>query len=966
MANSISQIHNIPLEKANLNLNKFDSNIKQFNGFNKLNSPFFGDKLSPMWKKERTAQSNGSVFDNDGNEYYFYSSFLMRKNLADTEEALNRISQFGIVKTQLYPQKYLDVIAVDIDTGYFLTYGDQRIAGMQKYVCLGVPDQSNMRRMIAEYDIKPKADFKTFYTNEYPENAGIAVMFDDGHFYVYKGAGSAYPAEGIISESPDQKPPYNKISILKLETSSRIDFYFFADGGIQAGHIYVDVESGTITEGGYIQHITIDGTNYDVKYMNIMNDYFIMYQAPGNKPVLIKIENGAFVVVNAGSYGYPDFTNNQFVEYAGDLSSAWEKINVTRSMNFNIIKRVFGGVGDGKHLTGSYVLDNTNVLQMAGMEIDNDDNLKYSGGLKHYLTSSSYKYQSSKETPINGVFSVLINNEHISGIGFDYNEKKDMGALCTEWNSIDEDFKIKVLGNSELLIYRDKDGLIWMLSLSSVEGRKTKRIGDWIVYGMGAAINSKTLKDDRFYRCTNNCGFIGWLDDVTGWTAAKGIIVAEKADITDFATYKTNAYTFYFASGLNVNYEITKGNPTLTLNPILYHSVIDVINKYVCNKVNFLSGFTKADIYISESTELPKYKHTVQVPGIGSTAAQILINSDLVDIKYPVDTSGNVLYTPSCFSKIIDSYFNKDLILEGSNGYPLIYYNNKRILGFYMLSVFEKLSDAFIINGQSYAVMDDKIFSCSYQNGVISNIDCVANVSNMKFLGSDTHKAFFWADMNKTVYTFSGSNILDPAFTADSISSIEFTGYNPTTNSIYVITNDAVYVFGQNGSYTIFEGVVKKAYMWNKGLILQNGVNILYSFTKLEGFEKQNIKLATEFFGLSSNQKSINDCVYLRIFDDDRASGNIKLKVESLTDGARETEETIIRIDSAMWDKLTNSIYLRYQPKKQRALGTSVFVESPFAIGYMGIGNTPDAKVIDSVSKNSVNKPEVTAAKYNF
>lgn len=965
MANSNSNIYDIQLQGANLNLNKFDSNIKQFTGFNKLNAPFFGDKLSPMWKKERTAETNGSVFDNDGNEYYFYSSFLQRRKLDGTTEPLNRIGKFGIVKTQLYPQKYYDVIAVDAESANFLTFGDQRMDGLRNSVLWCKPNSTSYFRKVKDFEIEPKAEMKTFETDAYDN--GCAVIFDDGSFFVFNGSPTGFPSSGILTGLP-LKAPYDKVSIFIRTTSTEHHIYFFIDGNIQAAHVIVNIETGATSNGGLIQKITINDTDYSTQYMNVQNEHYIIYQAPGEKPSVIEVDNtGEFKVTAAGTYCYPDFPNNQFVEYAGDLSSAWEKINITHSMNYNIVKRVFGGVANGKHYTGSYVITGSNVIEMAGMEIDNDDNLKYSGGLKHYLNCSSVKYQSSKDTPVNGVFSILINNEHISGIGFDYNEKKDMGALCTEWNSIDESFKIKIEGNSQICIYKDKDGLIWMLSLSNVEGLKTKRLGDYILYGMGFSINYKTLKDERFFRNTNNCGFIGWLDSISGWTSAnKSIVIAENANITDFATFKTNAYTYYLASGINCNYEITKGNPTLTLNPILYYCPFDVIKNYVCNKINFLSSFTKADIYISESTELPKYKHTVMVPGVSNIEAQILYNSELDGIKYPVDSNGNILYSPSVFSKIIDSYFNKDVILEGNNGYPLIYYNNERILAFYMLSVFEGLSDAFIINGQTYAVMNEKIFSCSYQNGVISNIDCVANVTNMKYLGSDTHKAYFWADMNKTVYVFSGANTLEVAFSADSVESIKFTGYNPTTNSIYVVTNDGVYVFGQNGSYKIFEGVAKKAYMWNKGLILQNGINILYSFIKLEGFTKQNIELATEFYGLSSHQKSVNDCIYLRLFDEDLSKGEVSLKVESLTDGARETEETVIKINNSDWDKLTKSVYVRYQPKRQRALGTCIHIKSPFAIGYMGIGNIADVKVIDSVSKTSINKPSVSAAKYNF
>ena len=46
MANAKANIYPVQLQGAELNLNKFDAEIKQYSGFNKNNSPFVGGCLS--------------------------------------------------------------------------------------------------------------------------------------------------------------------------------------------------------------------------------------------------------------------------------------------------------------------------------------------------------------------------------------------------------------------------------------------------------------------------------------------------------------------------------------------------------------------------------------------------------------------------------------------------------------------------------------------------------------------------------------------------------------------------------------------------------------------------------------------------------------------------------------------------------------------------------------------------------
>ena len=90
MANSRSNIYPIQLQGAELNLNKFDAEIKQYRGFNKNNSPFVGGCLANVFTKEKQlegANDNNTIITEDGTVYRVDTTGLYKNDtkLIDTE-----------------------------------------------------------------------------------------------------------------------------------------------------------------------------------------------------------------------------------------------------------------------------------------------------------------------------------------------------------------------------------------------------------------------------------------------------------------------------------------------------------------------------------------------------------------------------------------------------------------------------------------------------------------------------------------------------------------------------------------------------------------------------------------------------------------------------------------------------------------------------------------------------------------
>lgn len=84
--------------------------------------------------------------------------------------------------------------------------------------------------------------------------------------------------------------------------------------------------------------------------------------------------------------------------------------------------------------------------------------------------------------------------------------------------------------------------------------------------------------------------------------------------------------------------------------------------------------------------------------------------------------------------------------------------------------------------------------------------------------------------------------------------------------------------------------------------------------------------------GPGNNRVAVIDCWYMRFYSASKKAGKIKVKVTTITDEGVKEEFKIINITSSDWDNVTNTYYMRYQPKLQRGVGIQLTIESDFAI----------------------------------
>ena len=379
---------------------------------------------------------------------------------------------------------------------------------------------------------------------------------------------------------------------------------------------------------------------------------------------------------------------------------------------------------------------------------------------------------------------------------------------------------------------------------------------------------------------------------------------------------------YYVASSIN-EYKL-QDNASLILNPIpvmnFYYapsysvSITDredslFVNFYIGNTVECLYNFSQN----INDVDVDKQDKTFGV-------------SDLTSLPFPTNTDGNIQYSLSLFAIQKGQYGNLVFISEGGTAYKLMTYNNKAVMSYFLSTAIEGLQDFFTIQGQLYGILDNQIYNFSIVNEIANRGDFIVSVEGLQFVGNTPYEALFFSKTNRCLYSFTGANVLNAKQFVDKISEVRNYKYNPATQSIFLITDIGVIVYSLFGIYQIEFANCQDMYLLNNGVILTDNEGTFkyvkyYKEETTDDYTKENIQLETMFYGMNNQTVTINDCLYMRIFSEEHEEGNLEVSATTLSLKGRMTEKTTFRIKERDWDKLTHTIYLRYQPKEQRGLG---------------------------------------------
>lgn len=956
MANK-SDVTRIPLDGL-LNLNKYRSDIKQFEGFNEKNSPIYGGVLSPLYGEKQTINENKKTILVNDDEYSLIKQNERGCYLYKNGEFIGTYNNINITKESI--KVPYNILAFERDEEN-PNYIDMFVEGESSYEI----KRYNINTSEFEDMISPsipigkisKVEMRYGFVAFYNFDLKRIIIFHKGKFS-YQSINWTWAVENSLVDKLIFT--INKLkSTFDHEGQSRYVLSYYAiqfnDNQIITGNnnriITLDNSNSGFTSSAVtlksttdssldyhrIPTFAIDSTEEDVTFYNVLVGYMNtnngLYYLSGtadsydetNKILYVNCKNSITL-------------NNSIPSKANNRTASLEANTYFYSILF---KTNVSSMTNGKNCLNHNVLfDSTRnyFIGNCGYIPNNNGTQSVPYGFRVKASTYAKKYLD---------FAYLMNYGNITNISVRYNDE-GMGNILAEWNFIDNDVIPKAYDTC--CLYKiSNENTINLIQVKEEIPDMEVLFNRYIVIKTYQSNNIIDTSTTNFYH-----GFVDYNNRVIPCEKYGDTSIANfPFGDSDTKPYLSATLTDYlYASAVNANMEISKIN----LSSIQYNP--SVINQGCHNGYNI--GYSSygssslqdyVSVYLSDDN-----RALVPIYYCSFIYGRRYVDESLRDIPYPVTMNGNILYSANLFSEIINSYSNRDMIINDTVTYPLLYINNQPSFSFYFLNGIEGVNSAFILHGMNYVNTDDFIFSVTYNGDIISNTEAIVSIKGFRFLGNTTKVAFFYSELKKSIYAFYGDRTLEKVYDCTEIKNIKHTFFNPINYNIYITTDDYIYVIDDNTIYRIEISGTKNMNFSDKFIYVyaENNIYILsyekpsesYLFNIPNDFKKIPIKLETQLYGVGNNIKSVVDCIYLRLFNDNIVEqGTLKLSIKTLTDKGESTEEKSFTINASDWDKESNTFYIRYQPKNQECIGMSVNIASDFAIADFDIGHSTDGTI---------------------
>ena len=1002
MANSKSNIYPIQLQGAELNLNKFDAEIKQYSGFNKNNAPFVGGCLSNLFTKDESIISangdnvfiapNGDIYEAKTDGLYKNDEILFRydnNTFFDVEEIpieSNVVRVFGenlkLCRTHgtwTYVDERYSLQETMTGTKYILKIGDQELS--DDNIMMFFRD-ANIGEVFTEEQLDEAVWNCTNCIYVTQGDKQYAVLF--GVMRVDAGGYKLINTRHIVIdvdtlEIVENVVHYGANGLNAYETSRPVAICYVNYNGVHYMSFYYYFINtsmnkslmtsfiGTFENGIFTQEEHITGTEYrgmasnNVLLTTDFNDYSV-----------VGYPYNVLFIKNIPASDITSETNIKAVYAIGDPVVIDNKLNYSRRGAFTAgaVRHIYGksskdlnqeenlSKGIITQLVRAYdyqiAYETYNTSPIVTRTLCTNTCTSVEVGYSFYdsetlnsspETFSKSEYRLGLQQALGDKFLLLLNNNQLSGIA-------GKNVLLSNWNTVEAASLIFYSRGSEARVYY-KEGQRWFV-IKTTTTPKLSLKGNQLVVNVDAVRNSYDISRNKilfFAPNYNGC-----------------IFVAVDTGISYSFSGITN--DIYVAGAVN-EYE-QENNSSIILNPIAWagegyvHKVLVrdydyrtqlkyPVNIYVnypeASKITYVYTYNLAQNYgLTQIPELNVHK-----------------NVDLMGLPFPSDTNGNVEYSPSLFADIKSVYGNQAFIKNGNTFYPLVIGGDSLpIMSFYMASGIDNFEEGFVIQGQFYGIMNNCIYNVAYINGVVAGVSFVVSVEGLQFCGNTPYEALFYSKTNRCLYAFTGANVLNSKQFVDKLSVVKGYKYNPATQSIFLLTDIGVIVSSLFGIYLIDMPEAESMFILDNGVVLTDNAGNYryvryYKEDAEDDFLKENIKLETCFYGMNNETVTINDCLYIRLFSEEHEEGDLEVSATTLSLKGRMTEKTTFKIKASDWDAITHTIYLRYQPKEQRGLGISFSINSPFKIASLSIGSQADAILVDKVSKSAINAPQRTS-----
>ena len=502
-----------------------------------------------------------------------------------------------------------------------------------------------------------------------------------------------------------------------------------------------------------------------------------------------------------------------------------------------------------------------------------------------------------------------------------------IGTLITPWQSIKEGSYIAATGDT--LIYQDKSGKWLKVTLET--GAELRAILDdrCIVINTPSFYNMIDSENGKLYHyATDYNGRIQYGSN--SFTQFVGVLK------TSSSGYTAYSYIRYTGDAVNPMYKVMpKEIVTSQIRPIVPRYRVAVGQEVAINSGVPDNNAQPIDIFYSDqNSTVCNYKYSLK-------NGKFISRSILEGLEYPGSSSSAIYLVPSLLADYVNGAGNNDFVIENYDAYILTFYDNKPVLNYsastQVSSFYDEKSHFFVIQGQTYGIMNHKLYSLLYSSGSISQMDAIIDLGDLEYIGNNPMIAFFWDPATRVVRSFTGDANLAFFTGATKITEYNKAWYDETTQSIFASTNAGLLVIGSRNNYLIRDWKnVTNAQFTKDGIshITNGDETIDFKYYHDDEYTVKPIELETSFYGIGADATVTIDKWSIHLYDLEgrKEPSYIKCTVRSINDITTKSEEKTYKITPDMYDKWSSGVLINFNPRLIKGQGLKLYIETPLII----------------------------------
>ena len=726
------------------------------------------------------------------------------------------------------------------------------------------------------------------------------LMLDDGYFYGYPDKWGIQPKKVSYtesSESSESSESYRKQinfkntanfgeysitigNVLKQNSMDDISTSYFAG-------CFMDIDKDYIKETVRLSYIPQDTSETAGESTNKIL-YEILYDRKNNKKIQhVTVKNGDEVIEEETTEETVTFSFGLVVD---ENSKKYYDLFYTYDNGYDSL--ISGG------------------LEGAGISVDNTRYVE--GGTEG--VDIYFNNLSNSRIKKNGLWRLLYNNGYLSGLS--YAKDGEVGTLISGWNTGITD--VEKWTDGWLAI--KENGKWWLYQNNYYSDEYSIFNNRYIIINTSDYYNTYDIQEKKP---------VHWASD---WN--NRIMRGTNDYFKTFEeVYTEDPSTHYIASGENVIYNQSYDNIVSSL------FAVTTLGYARGDDILFLDSNNGSVDYFESDSTTPKYRYTHK-NNTNEFNNKLVVNA--LTVSYPLSTTNTIYYynIPLIYEAIYGQ--NNSIFIENGENISKLLNKNDGVNIITLASSSTSgnipyLQNLFIIQTMPYAIIKDHIYSLEINNGVYSNLECIISTAGMNYLGSTTSTAYFWSPINRSIYTFTGDAILKQATTLSKIGNVYNHWYNPTTQTIYLGTDDGLYMLGSKNMYKQqFYNVVDVLFADDKTYIIDKPndyITYCIAHEYFEGSKTNRVRLDTGLYGDISNNPYTIPRWSFKLFNNNHFGGVFKIKSYSLSDvGKIEKREKVFNIKTSDWDKDFDYILINYAPENNKGIGLGISLESDFLI----------------------------------